>query len=162
MINGLEADVDPSGITWTSSNPDCVSVHNGVLKTTGIGTATITAEYQGMKASCKVVSWTYLDPEGFTWWNSTLEDTHILLVGSEVSLRLIYTLKSVDENGNELIDPILPDLDDDTHAVYTVSDPSVLRVDVHGNVTAVGSGTASVIATLPDGASFTYEWTVMK
>lgn len=160
-INAQEAQIDPAAVIWTSSAPGIVSVDAGVLRTTGIGTAVITAEYQGMTAVCKVTSWDYKNAEQINWWDSQSGDTHTCLIGTEISMRLVYTLVSVDEYGNELIDPILPDFDDDTHAVYTVSDDSVLRVDVHGNITAVGMGTASVIATLPDGKVFTYEWTVI-
>jgi hypothetical protein len=114
-----------------------------------------------MTATCQVISWEYEDVDAIRWWNSTLKDTHVLLLGSSVSMRLTYVLKSVDENGNVLMDDIIPDTDDYTHAVYTVSDTSVLHVDVHGNITAVGKGTADVIATLPDGTVFTYEWNVI-
>jgi len=158
-VNGATENVDPSDVTWTSSNPDCVKVENGILTTVGIGTVTVTAEYQGATAVCKVISWAYQD-DNITWWTSNIDGSHDITVDEEVSMRLTYVLVSTDENGNEIIDPIEVDYGDDDHATYSVSDPSVLYVTEYGNVTAVGRGTADVIATLPDGRTFKYEWTV--
>ena len=45
---------------------------------------------------------------------------------------------------------------------YTVSDPSVITVSADGLVTAVGSGTAKVTATLPGGASDSQSVTVRR
>lgn len=46
--------VNRSEVTWTSSDPKVAKVENGVVTAVSKGTATITAEYEGKKASCTV------------------------------------------------------------------------------------------------------------
>ena len=41
-------------VTWTSSNPSVATVSNGFIEGKGVGTATITAEVNGMRANCTV------------------------------------------------------------------------------------------------------------
>ena len=43
-----------SKVTWTTSDPQVATVENGQVTAVGKGTATITAEYQGEKATCVV------------------------------------------------------------------------------------------------------------
>lgn len=65
----LVATVSPSdatdAVTWTSSNPNVVSVSNGVLTQTGVGTATITAACGTHTASCTVETVNTLN---FMYW----------------------------------------------------------------------------------------------
>ena len=49
-----EESVGRSRITWTSSDPKVAKVEKGQVTAVGKGTATITAEYQGQKATCVV------------------------------------------------------------------------------------------------------------
>ena len=49
-----EQSVGRSKITWTSSDPKVAKVEKGQVTAVGKGTATITAEYQGQKATCVV------------------------------------------------------------------------------------------------------------
>ena len=49
-----EESVGRSKITWTSSDPKVAKVEKGQVTAVGKGTATITAEYQGQKATCVV------------------------------------------------------------------------------------------------------------
>ena len=46
--------VDRTKVTWSSSDPKVAKVENGTVTAMGKGTATITAEYNGMKAVCTV------------------------------------------------------------------------------------------------------------
>ena len=49
-----KGDIPASAITWTSENPNIVSVENGVVKAVGSGMTTIHAECNGQKVSCIV------------------------------------------------------------------------------------------------------------
>jgi hypothetical protein len=49
-----EQSVGRSRITWTSSDPKVAKVEKGQVTAVGKGIATITAEYQGQKATCVV------------------------------------------------------------------------------------------------------------
>ena len=42
--------------TWTSSAPDVVTVQAGVVKAVGVGTATVTAAYETLKATAAIVA----------------------------------------------------------------------------------------------------------
>lgn len=63
------ADLSPSEVTWTSSDPNVASVENGVVTAVGKGSATITASCSGAAASCTVrcrfedASWTASDSD---------------------------------------------------------------------------------------------------
>ena len=46
--------VSRSKVTWTTSNPKIATVENGFVAAVGKGTATVTAEYEGRKATCIV------------------------------------------------------------------------------------------------------------
>lgn len=48
------ASVSRSKVTWTTSDPKVATVKDGVVTAVGKGTATITAEYEGQKATCTV------------------------------------------------------------------------------------------------------------
>ena len=52
--NLYNGDLNAADITWTSSNTSVVTVSNGIVTAVGNGSATITAEYNGQKATCKV------------------------------------------------------------------------------------------------------------
>ena len=49
-----DASVGRSKVTWSTSDPKVAKVDNGTVTAVGKGTATITAEYDGMKAICMV------------------------------------------------------------------------------------------------------------
>lgn len=48
-------------VTWESSDSDVATVNNGVVTTTGVGTATITATCGNYSASCVVTSRAFMD-----------------------------------------------------------------------------------------------------
>ena len=41
-------------VTWTSDNPEVATVSDGIVKATGVGTATVTAQAGGLTVSCQV------------------------------------------------------------------------------------------------------------
>ena len=148
--------IDPEQIVWESSNPDCVTVENGVLTAVSPGTVIITATYQGASASCTVTSWTY--PDGF-WVSMSYAGNfgnNVFRVNDHIQMSMYTTMVSMDANGNTLREG----LDFKQHVVWSVSDASVLHVEQNGLVTAVGPGRASVIATLPDGKSGSFEFVI--
>lgn len=57
--NAYNGEIDPSQITWTSSDESVCTVFDGKVTCVGPGTATIRAEYKGQVATCKVIcNWT--------------------------------------------------------------------------------------------------------
>ena len=54
-LNLYSGEIDPSDITWTSSDEAIAYVENGVVTAVGNGKATITATYGDLTASCKVI-----------------------------------------------------------------------------------------------------------
>lgn len=153
---GPEFKIDPEQIIWESSNPDCVAVENGVVTAVSPGTVTITATYQGASASCTVISWTY--PEAFSVSMSYSGNfgNNVFRVNDQIQMGMTTTMVSRDADGNTLREG----LNLENHVAWSVSDASVLHVEQNGLVTAVGPGRASVIATLPDGKSGSFEFVI--
>lgn len=54
-VSGAQQDVTGS-VAWTSSNPGIVTVKEGMLTAVGIGTATVTAAYQGQQRTIAVTA----------------------------------------------------------------------------------------------------------
>ncbi len=53
--NLYDGELDPSDIIWTSSDETIAYVENGVVTAAGNGTATITATYGELTATCKII-----------------------------------------------------------------------------------------------------------
>lgn len=118
-----------SKVTWTSSDPAVAAVENGTVTAVGKGTATITAEYQGRKATC-VVRCRFSD----TAWKASASDV-TLAVGE--SFRL-----SVSNNSGETAD-----------AIWTMSVDGVVSVDGK-TITGRAPGTVTLTTTV-DGMTMT-------
>ena len=54
QINALVDDEIQQDATWTTSDPEICTVVNGLVEGVGVGTATITAKYDGGSATCLV------------------------------------------------------------------------------------------------------------
>ena len=52
--NLYSGQIDPSAITWTSTNENVATVENGIVTAVGNGTAEIIAEYRGQRVTCIV------------------------------------------------------------------------------------------------------------
>ena len=130
---------NPSNVTdkvlyWSSSNTKVATVSEGVVTAVGNGTATITAKSRdgGKTATCKVTvgNGTTVKLEKLTL-NSTME---ILTKGSSKMIYATY-------NPSNVTDKVL---------YWKSSNTSVVKVS-EGNVTAVGTGVATITATSRDG-----------
>ena len=126
----LVADVFPNHdnptITWSSSNPDAVSVdENGVLTALAPGVVVITATVGGASASVTVMA--YIGLEAFE-----LSESEIWMI-NRTETRL--TVASVTPEGAE------------PNIVWTSSDTSVATVDENGLVKSGLPGNATITAT---------------
>ena len=135
----IYATYNPSNVTdkvlyWSSSNTKVATVSEGVVTAVGNGTATITAKSRdgGKTATCKVTvgNGTTVKLEKLTL-NSTME---ILTKGSSKMIYATY-------NPSNVTDKVL---------YWKSSNTSVVKVS-EGNVTAVGTGVATITATSRDG-----------
>lgn len=115
--------VSRSNVTWTSSDPDVATVENGLVTAVGKGTVTITAEYQGQKASC-IVRCQFQD----TSWTASATDV-TLAVGE--SFRLTVT------NGSG----------ETADAIWTMSVDGIVSIDGR-TVTGRAPGTVTLTATV--------------
>jgi hypothetical protein len=93
--NGLtlklyDGELDPSDITWTSSDEAVAYVENGVVTAVGNGKATITATYGDLSATCKIIVSGMNHETGFalacTWG---VKSDATLLVGETIEIYLI-------------------------------------------------------------------------
>lgn len=121
--------VGRSKVTWTTSDPKVATVENGKVVAVGKGTATITAEYDGQKATC-VVRCRFED----TSWRSSAAD---VTLGVGESFKLTVT-----NNSGETAD-----------AIWTMSVDGV--VSINGKtVTGRAPGTVTLSTTV-DGVTMT-------
>lgn len=112
-----------SQVVWTSSDSGVASVKNGKVTAVGKGTATITAEYDGKKASC-VVRCRFQD----TSWTASASDV-TLAVGEHFRL-------TVTNGSGETAD-----------AIWTMSTEGIVSVDGTA-VTARAEGTVTLSTTV--------------
>lgn len=116
---------------WTTSDESIVTVKDGVVTATGYGTATVTVTYGSVSAECVVTVCKPLE-----------------LGGEELRIEL---------GGTSAINPVINiDGASAEDIVWTSSDESIASVE-NGTVTALGTGTAVITATL---GSFSTEITV--
>lgn len=110
-------------VKWTTSDKSIETVSNGTVKGKGEGTAVITAEANGVKASCNVI----------------VQPGFIAINEKQVTL---YTDKPA--NGKKQLKSSATKNDS---IVWASTDESVVKVNSKGLVTAVGAGTAFITLT---------------
>jgi len=138
----LPSDAANSSLAWTSSNTAVATVSNGKITAVGVGTTTITAtakDGSGKSAMCIVTV-------------SNILVSSIVL--SEESLTLTLSSSSV-----FLVASISPMWTLDKTVTWTSSNRAVAIVE-NGIVTAVGYGSATIIATADDGSGISSVCTV--
>lgn len=114
---------------WITSNSKIATVNSGVVQTTGYGICTVTAIYDGVRASCSVEVRSLEEPK------LTLStDTVSLKVGEKSSILASQDAANVN-----------------TAVTWMSSDPSVVSCD-KGKLTAHKDGTCVIIATSESGA----------
>ena len=122
-------------VLWTSSDESVVTVSQyGQVTAVHVGTAEITATTAdgSMCAACAVTVNQYVT-------SLTLDQTTMEMTVGDDPVTLVAT--------------VLPSEFTDKRLTWTSSNPSVAKVDSHGVVTAVSSGTASITARTLDGSS---------
>ena len=121
---------DSKSIVWSSSDESVAVVKDGKITAKGAGKAVITAMCGVHKASRTVTVNQPLD-------NISLNTTNLVLdTGMKETLKLVYNAGGLVENMT---------------VTWKSSNPSVVQVSSSGEVTAVGSGMATIIALTEDG-----------
>lgn len=131
----IPSDVLDKTITWSSSNSSIVTVNsNGKITAKALGEAIIVAKnISGNKeASCKV----------------TVKKRTIPVQSVVINMKKI-TLEVGKKYG--LIAKVKPTNADNQNVSWSSNDKNIAVVDANGVVTAIGSGTTSIIATSEDG-----------
>lgn len=122
-----------TGITWSSSNPEIVSVNaNGHITALTNGEAVVTATVTGnpsVSASCTVCVSDEADDE--------IYPTKLTLVST----------KKLDEGKSEKLSVGYGGAPTNKELIWTTSDESVATVSEDGTITATGAGTAIITAT---------------
>lgn len=127
-------------VTWSSSDDGVATVDdNGLVTATGAGTATITATSEGVQGTATI---TVTDPVNTVAVDPT---SATVMVGATVQLTATVTALS----GTVLSSTV----------TWTSSNEAVATVDSDGLVTAAGSGTATITATV-DGVQGTAQISV--
>ena len=126
----LNVFVDPSqyidSVIWTSSDNNIVTVDKGVITAVNGGTATIKATLDDKVVSCQVTV--------------TIPVDSIKLNKSKISLKKGYK--------DSIKATISPSDSTNKTITWSSSDSSIVKVDSDGIVTGVGSGTATITATI--------------
>lgn len=122
----VPSNADNTNVTWRSSNEDVVSVDNGIVTAKKLGNATITASsVNGLEAKCSI----NVVPTPVT------------------SLSINKTSINLAKGDNyELVCTVFPDNATNKEIVWKSNDSSVAVVD-NGIVTAVSTGSTSIVAT---------------
>ena len=132
----LPGDATDRNITWTSDQPEVVSVTSeGLISALAEGVAIISATADGVSGSCRVRVIKEEKP--------VIEVSGVTI--SPESLTLVYG-----ESGT-LTASVLPENATDPSLIWSSSDPAVITVNNQGVVTSVCAGTATVTATASNG-----------
>ncbi len=129
-------DIDPTQITWTSSDESVATVENGKVIAVGNGNATITAEYMGQTATCVVrcSNVVLTDYELRTQYGLATDFT--IRVGDTVKLSM------VEKESGKKVQP--------ENLIFTLSKEGVITIDENGKITAIGTGTVTVTVSYGD------------
>lgn len=123
----LPEDATEKTVTWTSSDPDVVTVdQDGTLTALTLGSAVITAEADDISAACTITVTEPVLAEEILFEEEELT----LLAGETMALTVT----------------ILPEDTTDKTVTWTSSDPEIAEVDPDGNLTAISVGSAVITA----------------
>ena len=132
----LEATYEPiyttgdTEIVWTSSDEEVATVEDGVVTALKEGTTTITAEVDGVKATCEITV------EEIPLEGIAIEEQNVSLnIGEEKDLHVLFNPENTT---------------DDKTVVWTSSDESVVTISEDGKVKALKAGKATITATVGD------------
>lgn len=128
--------IDPTQITWTSSDETIATVTDGKVVAVGNGKCTITAEYMGQKVTCEVRCSNVVvsEYELKTLYGSGSDFT--ISVGDTITLYMVDKETGLRVQAENL--------------TFAVSKEGVITIDENGKITAVGTGTVTVTVTYGD------------
>lgn len=118
-----------ASVTWKSSDLSVATVQEGVVTAVGVGTATVSAEYEGASAACVVNVSKYYEPQ-----------MHVELNYSEI--RFTESGQTAQLTARALIG----EEEQAVRAVFSSSAPEIASVSAEGLVTAVSEGSAEIYA----------------
>lgn len=138
----LPVNATNKAVTWTSSNTSVATVSNGVVKSVGNGSATITARAaNGKTATCSVVVDTSVSTTGVS-----LSATAFSLTSKSATKQLTATVSPANATNKSV--------------TWSSSNGNVATVTQSGLVRAVGNGTATITARAANGLTATAKVTV--
>ena len=131
LLNG-KVDDDPETV-WTSSDTDVVTVnrYTGLITAVAPGTATVTADSEGVTATAEIT--VYFKLEGIALNKSTAE----IDINKTETLTVTYSPENTT---------------DSKKITWKSSDDKIAQVDENGTVTAIKRGKATITATASNGA----------
>ncbi len=127
LYNG---ELDPAEITWTSSDETVATVNNGKVVAVGNGTATITAEYMGQKATCVVRCANVVVSNYELRTRFGLGSDFTIKVGDTITLFMIEKESGLRIQAADLI--------------FALNKEGIITIDETGKITAIKSGTVTV------------------
>lgn len=140
----LPSNATDKSVTWSSTNSSVAAVSGGKVTAKSEGATTITATtHNGKSAICTVI---------------VNEPAPEVIEVTSISLNKTFLTLEIGES-ETLTATVSPSNATDKSVTWTSSDQSVATV-VNGNITAVGSGTATITATTSNGKTATCAVTV--
>lgn len=127
------SNVKSPSITWQSADPSIATVSSdGTITGESVGTTDITATVGSLSATCRVTIGRTLIPVQTITFDRSI-------------VTLIYNDKNLSNDRVNV--SVAPENASDPTVTFVSSDPSIVSVDVDGNITALGSGTVTITAT---------------
>lgn len=142
-VSGLDSLPSNVEIAWSSSS-DCVQISNGMLTAVSNGTATITAEWNGMTGVCEVQVLHVLPESLSVECGNTL-----LYTGQSTHL---WAWANCCPDDSEIIYT-----DVFRHGVWTASNEAIIQIETSQTIRAIGVGKCTITFTLPGGESRSLE-----
>lgn len=159
VLSRVPEDGFSGNVSWTSSNPDVVTVSDGTVTAVGEGNAIVTASIGEFAAECavEVVGSGFLDAMSFDYSDPSVEFSGLQ---QDMTVRLVPVYE---HNGSGAYIP--------AKVSWSSSHPDIATVDAEGNVTAVvevikesgmDNGQAVTITHDADGRRASVKITVVK
>lgn len=131
-----DGELDPSTITWTSSDEAVATVENGRVVAVGNGTATITAAYMDQTVTCTVVCKDVVVSDYKLGPDYGFGPDYTISVGDTINLYLVDAVTGL---------RIQPE-----NLSFAMSKEGVITISETGKIAAIGTGTVTVTVTYGD------------
>ncbi|MBO5208746.1 MAG: Ig-like domain-containing protein [Lachnospiraceae bacterium] len=140
-VNGTG--LDSSKVTWTSDDTTVATVANGTITAQNVGTANITASYEGNAVVCKVTVNNHLSGISFEQEEYILRRPDTVVTDGE------NLSTEADDNVSTIALQVIfepEDTTDDKTIAWSSSNKKIATVDANGVVTAIATGEATITA----------------